>query len=58
MQILGTEGMVLGLGYGSGAENSTAKGWVDRHLFRRVVTIYAGANEVQKNIIAKSILGM
>jgi len=58
MQILGTEGMVLGLGYGSGAESSLAKGWVDRHLFRRVVTIYAGANEVQKNIIAKSILGM
>ncbi|MFJ3366889.1 acyl-CoA dehydrogenase family protein [Pseudomonas sp. NPDC086251] len=58
MQILGTEGLVLSPGYGSGAADITAKGWVDRHLFRRVVTIYAGANEVQKNIIAKSILGM
>lgn len=31
-------------------------GWTHRHLFRRVVTIYAGANEIQKTIVARSTL--
>ncbi|MDO6441433.1 acyl-CoA dehydrogenase family protein [Marinobacter sp. 2_MG-2023] len=35
-----------------------AAGVAERHLFRRSVSIYAGANEIQKNIIAKSVLGM
>ena len=29
-----------------------------RSLFRRSVTIYGGTNEVQRNIIAKAILGL
>lgn len=33
-------------------------GWTERHLFRRVVTIYAGANEIQKTIVARSTLGL
>jgi len=35
-----------------------AQGWTERHLFRRVVTIYAGTNEIQKTIIARTVLGM
>lgn len=35
-----------------------AAGVTERHLFRRAVSIYAGANEIQKSIIAKSVLGM
>ena len=33
-------------------------GWMERHLFRRAVTIYGGANEIQKDIIARTILGL
>ncbi|QRY31860.1 acyl-CoA dehydrogenase family protein [Variovorax sp. PDNC026] len=32
--------------------------WLRRHLRRRAVTIYAGASEVQRTIIAKTVLGM
>ena len=35
-----------------------ASGVVSKFLFRRATTIYGGANEVQRNIIAKSILGL
>jgi hypothetical protein len=38
--------------------DSEADGWIERHLFRRVVTIYAGSNEIQKTIIARTVLGM
>lgn len=34
------------------------RGWTERHLFRRVVTIYAGTNEIQKTIIARTVLGL
>ncbi len=40
------------------ASVSEAAGWVERHLFRRAVTIYGGSNEIQKNIIAKAVLGL
>lgn len=40
------------------ASDDEAAGWTERHLFRRVVTIYAGANEIQKTIIAGSTLGL
>ncbi|URI07587.1 acyl-CoA dehydrogenase family protein [Aquincola tertiaricarbonis] len=55
---LGRAGLLLQPGYGSGPLDEAATGWVERHLFRRVVTIYAGSNEIQKSIIAKSLLGM
>ncbi|WP_165823409.1 acyl-CoA dehydrogenase family protein [Metarhizobium album] len=37
---------------------SDAAAWAERHLFRRVVTIYAGSNEIQKTIIARTALGL
>ncbi len=33
-----------------------AEGWLSRAMFRRATTIYGGANEIQRNIIAKSVL--
>lgn len=58
MVLLGEAGLVLGEEYGSGLLHPEGRGWAERHFFRRVVTIYAGANEIQKTIIAKSILDM
>lgn len=40
------------------SRDEAAAGWTERHLFRRVVTIYAGSNEIQKTIIARSTLGL
>ena len=56
--MLGNAGIVLTPNYGEGFLAPEAKGWAQRHFFRRVVTIYAGSNEIQKTIIAKSILRM
>lgn len=58
VSLLGQAGVVLGAQYGSGFRAQEGVGWSERHFFRRVVTIYAGSNEIQKTIIAKSILGM
>jgi alkylation response protein AidB-like acyl-CoA dehydrogenase len=35
-----------------------AAGWLSRAMFRRATTIYGGANEIQRTIVAKSILGL
>ena len=35
-----------------------AAGWLSRAMFRRATTIYGGANEIQRTIIAKSVLGL
>lgn len=57
MDVLGEDGIRRHHGeMGPIAED--APGWAERHLFRRVVTIYAGANEIQKTIIARTVLGM
>ncbi|MFT3666957.1 acyl-CoA dehydrogenase family protein [Piscinibacter sp.] len=58
MALLGEAGIVLGADYGGGLLAPAGRGWAERHFFRRVVTIYAGANEIQKSIIAKAILDM
>jgi len=58
MSILGEAAVVLKPLYGRGAYDDLARGWVRKHFFRRVVTIYAGSNEIQRTIIAKSILRM
>lgn len=58
MSLLGHAGIVLSSDYGGGLLAQEGQGWAERHLFRRVVTIYAGSNEIQKAIIAKSILDM
>ena len=58
MAMLGSSGVLLGAEYGSGLLAPEGRGWAERHFFRRVVTIYAGANEIQKSIISKAILDM
>lgn len=58
LALLAQAGIVLSPEYGGGLLASEGLGWAERHFFRRVVTIYAGANEIQKSIIAKSILDM
>ena len=58
MSLLGQAGVVLSPDYGGGLLAPEGRGWAERHFFRRVVTIYAGANEIQKSIIAKAILDM
>ena len=58
LSLLGQDGIVLSPDYGGGLLAPDGLGWAERHFFRRVVTIYAGANEIQKTIIAKSILDM
>lgn len=58
MALLGEAGIVLSPEYGGGLLAPEGRGWAERHFFRRVVTIYAGANEIQKSIIAKAILDM
>ena len=35
-----------------------AAGWLAKAMFRRATTIYGGANEIQRNIIAKMVLGL
>lgn len=35
-----------------------AAGWLARAMFRRATTIYGGSNEIQRNIIAKAVLGL
>lgn len=58
LRILGEEGACLDHVPGGSLAATDAGGWIERHLFRRAVTIYAGASEVQKNIIAKTVLGL
>ena len=35
-----------------------AAGWLAKSMFRRATTIYGGTNEIQRNIIAKMVLGL
>ena len=35
-----------------------ADGVMPEHLLKRASTIYGGTNEVQKNVIAKAVLGL
>lgn len=35
-----------------------ASGWLSRAMFRRATTIYGGSNEIQRNIIARAVLGL
>lgn len=57
MDVLGEAGVTDGAGLPEPLA-AEARAWAERHLFRRVVTIYAGTNEVQRTIIARSVLGM
>lgn len=54
MEILGEDAVATALPLRN--ENTDyAAHWAEKHLFRRVVTIYAGTNEIQKTIIAKTV---
>lgn len=57
MDVLGEAGVTNGADLPPSLA-AEARAWAERHLFRRVVTIYAGTNEVQRTIIARSVLGM
>nr|WP_042186127.1 acyl-CoA dehydrogenase family protein [Kibdelosporangium sp. MJ126-NF4]CEL17105.1 Butyryl-CoA dehydrogenase [Kibdelosporangium sp. MJ126-NF4]CTQ91666.1 Butyryl-CoA dehydrogenase (EC 1.3.99.2) [Kibdelosporangium sp. MJ126-NF4] len=41
-----------------GAEGETAGGWLDGYLFSLAGPIYAGTNEIQRNVVAERILGL
>ena len=45
----------LPLGLAQGAD---AAGWLDGFLFAQAGPIYAGTNEIQRNIIAERMLGL
>jgi len=62
LAILGARAELRGLGGGEGgalakiADEATR--WMDGFLFSLAGPIYAGANEIQRNIIAERVLGM
>uniref|UniRef100_UPI003FD0AB56 acyl-CoA dehydrogenase family protein n=2 Tax=Nocardiaceae TaxID=85025 RepID=UPI003FD0AB56 len=41
-----------------GAEAELVDGWTDGYLFSLSGPIYAGTNEIQKNVIAERLLGL
>lgn len=55
MELLGEEAVSAPLPCQPPEAQSYAGHWAEKHLFRRVVTIYAGSNEIQKTIVAKAI---
>jgi alkylation response protein AidB-like acyl-CoA dehydrogenase len=55
LDILGAEAEVVP----NGASQHAALGhWLDGFLFAQAGTIYAGTNEIQRNIVAERMLGM
>lgn len=55
VELLGEEAVSTPLQRQPRTDQSYAGHWAEKHLFRRVVTIYAGSNEIQKTILAKAI---
>ena len=55
MRILGPRGELLSDAPDAGAD---AAGWLDGFLFAQAGPIYAGTNEIQRNIIAERMLGL
>ncbi|MCE0777647.1 acyl-CoA dehydrogenase family protein [Pseudomonas sp. NMI542_15] len=53
MRILGAHGELL-----SSAAQAVEGGWLDGFLFAQAGPIYAGTNEIQRNIIAERMLGL
>lgn len=49
---------VVGAGSASPTGHDSAPGIVRDHLHSRAATIYGGSNEIQRNIIAKTVLGL
>lgn len=54
MRLLGARGELLAEAPEIGAD----AGWLDGFLFAQAGTLYAGANEIQRNIIAERMLGL
>jgi alkylation response protein AidB-like acyl-CoA dehydrogenase len=55
MRILGARGELLAEAPDAGSD---AAGWLDGFLFAQAGPIYAGTNEIQRNIIAERMLGL
>ncbi|KAB2968817.1 acyl-CoA dehydrogenase family protein [Zoogloea sp.] len=55
MRILGARGELLAEAPDAGTD---AAGWLDGFLFAQAGPIYAGTNEIQRNIIAERMLGL
>lgn len=55
MELLGEEAVAASMQCTPRDAQGYAGHWTEKHLFRRVVTIYAGSNEIQKSILAKAI---
>ena len=53
MRILGAHGELL-----SSAPQAVAGSWLEGFLFAQAGPIYAGTNEIQRNIIAERMLGL
>lgn len=54
LRILGTRGELVA----KGAQSGDAAGWLEGFLFAQSGPIYAGTNEIQRNIIAERMLGL
>jgi alkylation response protein AidB-like acyl-CoA dehydrogenase len=54
MRILGARGELLA----DAPTPGHAAGWLDGFLFAQAGPIYAGTNEIQRNIIAERMLGL
>jgi alkylation response protein AidB-like acyl-CoA dehydrogenase len=57
LSILGARAELRAIGGSQGAADEATR-WMDGFLFSLAGPIYAGANEIQRNIIAERVLGM
>ncbi len=60
LSLLGTEAELLEApgGSGAGAGGWTPGEWLDGYLFALAGPIYAGTNEIQRNVVAERLLGL
>ncbi len=58
MRILGPRGELVQHPVEAAAINGATHNWLDGFLFAQAGPIYAGTNEIQRNIIAERMLGL
>jgi len=63
LELAGPAGLAVAPGYGAGEHSAgSVDSWMGTaapfYFSKRAVSIYGGANEIQKNIIAKTVLGL